>query len=94
MGNLSVLIGTISDKGERETAGLLPPPSPAAMAAPPVTVDVILTCGEELCAHLEAANNEVWGVLGRILDIKFLIVHSSDSYFVCLRSVLTSVYDL
>ncbi len=62
MGSLAVLIGALADRSDRDKddpAGMLPPPSAAALAAPPVALDVVLTCGEELCNHLEAANNDV-----------------------------------
>ena len=59
MGNLAVLISMLSDKGDKEAAGALPPPSAAAVSAPPEAVDVVLVCGEELCAHMTTANNEV-----------------------------------
>ena len=63
MGSLAVLSGALADRSDRDKdkdpAGMLPPPSAAALAAPPVALDVVLTCGEELCNHLEAANNDV-----------------------------------
>jgi hypothetical protein len=56
MGNLSVLISALGDKGDAYT---LPPPSAGALSAPPAAVDIVLDCGSELCESLAAANNEV-----------------------------------
>eukprot|EP00048_Salpingoeca_helianthica_P021469 m.12421 g.12421 ORF g.12421 m.12421 type:complete len:840 (-) comp6011_c0_seq2:224-2743(-) len=56
MGNLSVLINALGDKGDAYT---LPPPSAGALSAPPAAIDIVLDCGDELCEYLAAANNEI-----------------------------------
>lgn len=56
MGNLTVLISALGDKGDAYT---LPPPSAGALSAPPAAIDIVLDCGDELCEYLTAANNEI-----------------------------------